>query len=70
MYQRGSVGPGHWSRIIKLAEARGEVVTADMLIAFRDLRIKERAADRNEASRAPPVVTRNVKSKPQAAAAV
>jgi hypothetical protein len=36
MYQRGAIGPGHWARIIEISKARGEPITADMLIAFRD----------------------------------
>jgi hypothetical protein len=34
MYQRGSIGPAHWARLIAAAEARGEVITADMLLRF------------------------------------
>ena len=32
MYQRGSIGPAHWSRLIEAAAARGEIITADMLV--------------------------------------
>jgi hypothetical protein len=38
MYQRGSIGPKHWSRLIEAASARGEIITADMLIKFGDER--------------------------------
>jgi hypothetical protein len=38
MYQRESVGSAHWSRLIEVTKARGEVLTADMLIQFRNVR--------------------------------
>jgi hypothetical protein len=37
MYQRESVGSAHWSRLIEVTKARGEILTADMLIQFRDI---------------------------------
>lgn len=36
MYQRGRIGPGHWARLIEAAADRGETLTADMLLRFRD----------------------------------
>jgi hypothetical protein len=38
MYQRRSIGPKHWSRLIDAAAARGEIITADMLVRFADER--------------------------------
>jgi hypothetical protein len=38
MYQRGSIGPRHWSRLIEAAAARGEIITAQMLVKFADER--------------------------------
>jgi hypothetical protein len=37
MYQREAVGSAHWSRLIEVTKARGEILTADMLIQFRDV---------------------------------
>lgn len=38
MHRRGSIGPAHWARLIEAAAARGEVITADMLVKFADQR--------------------------------
>jgi hypothetical protein len=38
MYRRGSIGPRHWSRLIEAAAARGEIITAQMLVKFADER--------------------------------
>jgi hypothetical protein len=38
MYRRGSIGSKHWSRLIEAAAARGEIITADMLVSFADAR--------------------------------
>jgi hypothetical protein len=50
MYQRGSIGPAHWARIIEAAEARGEVITANMLVSFAAAR-KERPRRRRSSAR-------------------
>jgi hypothetical protein len=49
MYQRGSIGPKHWSRVIAAASARGEIITADMLVKFADHRRLERSRARSPA---------------------
>jgi hypothetical protein len=49
MYRRGSIGPRHWSRLIEAAAARGEIITAQMLVKFAD----ERRDEQRGASPAP-----------------
>ncbi|HSR77589.1 MAG TPA: hypothetical protein VLN57_13470 [Xanthobacteraceae bacterium] len=39
MYNRDSIGSAHWSRLIEVTTARGEILTAEMLIRFRDLNV-------------------------------
>jgi hypothetical protein len=50
MYQREAVGSAHWSRLIEVTTARGEILTADMLINFRDIN----AAKSRERRQRPP----------------
>lgn len=39
MYARDSIGSAHWSRLIEVTTARGEILTAEMLIQFRDINV-------------------------------
>jgi hypothetical protein len=67
MYQRGAIGPAHWSRLIQIAEARGEIITADMLVAFYDQNANDgRVQVHIRASRLKPAI--RPKSKSQASA--
>jgi hypothetical protein len=50
MYQREAVGSAHWSRLIEATTARGEILTADMLINFRNIN----AAKSRERRQRPP----------------
>jgi hypothetical protein len=34
MYQRGWIAPAYWPAILEAAKARGEVLTAEMMIGF------------------------------------
>lgn len=43
MYQRQSIAPPYWQRIIEIAAARGEIITADMLVSFASKRKQERS---------------------------
>jgi hypothetical protein len=61
MYQRGSIGPKHWSRLIEATAARGEIVTADMLVKFADDRRLERSRTRL------PTSSGRIRHKPQSA---
>jgi hypothetical protein len=36
MYQRESISTKHWLKVIELTTARGEVLTAEMLLHFRE----------------------------------
>jgi hypothetical protein len=36
IYARRVVSPAYWSRLIEATKLRGEILTADMLIRFRD----------------------------------
>jgi hypothetical protein len=60
MYQRGSIGPKHWSRLIEAAAARGEIITADMLVKLADERRRSRAEK-------PPSSSGRIRQKPQSA---
>jgi hypothetical protein len=51
MYQRESIASRYWARLIKAAEARGETITADMLVRFADER-KPRPRRRRSPARA------------------
>jgi hypothetical protein len=54
MYQREAVGSAHWSRLIEATKGRGEILTADMLIQFRDAnaaKTRERRQRQSAASR-------------------
>jgi hypothetical protein len=51
MYQRKSIGPGHWGRLIQAAASRGEIITAEMLITFADKRRREGPRRRSSSGR-------------------
>jgi hypothetical protein len=63
MYRRGSIGSKHWSRLIEAATARGEILTADMLIKFADER-RRSASDRS------PPSSERIKQQSQSASSV
>jgi hypothetical protein len=51
MHQRGSIGPAHWARLIEAADARGEIITADMLVRFADERRRQPPRPRSPSHR-------------------
>jgi hypothetical protein len=51
MHRRGSIGSAHWARLIEAASARGEILTADMLVTFADAcRLARSGGDRLSSS--------------------